>query len=274
MNHDVATVRRAGAPIGSDPARRRALRQRVRVAQEVLQRTSRRHQRLLVQDLVLLTMDDDGSVVRGAGTLYHLLGGAVLAELALLGRIRTDGAQGRPGAPRATGIEGPLLHPVLQSSHDTAIRRPWRLRPLLGAIGVDAWSAVVGQLLDRGQLEVRADRPLGVVRSARWPAGDVEHEARLRARLRRVLLGERPADARTAAQIGLLSAAGVLSAPRPSLPWTEATRARARGLERGHWGADALEGAAGRCAAAVVAASASVLVTVSLRPRTDDPAAS
>jgi hypothetical protein len=39
---------------------------------------------------MLLLMDDDGASIQAAGTLYYTLGGAVLTELALLGRIETD----------------------------------------------------------------------------------------------------------------------------------------------------------------------------------------
>ncbi|WRL66498.1 GPP34 family phosphoprotein [Blastococcus brunescens] len=56
---------------------------------------------LIVEDLMLLLMDDDGASVQGAGTLHYTLGGALLTELALLGRVETDGT-GIVNGPRVT----------------------------------------------------------------------------------------------------------------------------------------------------------------------------
>ena len=46
---------------------------------------------LLVEDLMLLLLDDETGTPAAAGTLPYALGGAVLVELALLGRVETDG---------------------------------------------------------------------------------------------------------------------------------------------------------------------------------------
>lgn len=92
---------------------------------------------LIVDDLMLLLMDDDGASVQGAGTLYYTLGGAVLTELALLGRIQTDDT-GVMNGPRVTPSgEGPLPDPLLQSAHDTVAEKTRRVQPLLVAIGAD-----------------------------------------------------------------------------------------------------------------------------------------
>jgi hypothetical protein len=114
---------------------------------------------LIVDDLVLLLMDDDGASVQGAGILHHTLGGAVLTELALLGRVQTDDT-GIVTAPRVTpaGV-GPLPHPVLQSAHESVAARTQRVQPLLLGLGGDLWRVVRDRLVDRGLLR-REGAPL------------------------------------------------------------------------------------------------------------------
>lgn len=220
---------------------------------------------LIVDDLMLLLMDDDGASVQGAGTLYYTLGGAVLTELALLGRVEVDDT-GVMNGPRVTPAgNGPLPDPLLQSAYDTIAAKTQRVQPLLIAIGADLWQVVRDRLVDGGLIRREERRAFGVFRSTRWPAADGEHEAQLRARIRRVLQeGETP-DARTAAIIGLLSASGAMPSLRPPLPWNSATVTRARELERGQWGAEAVATAVTRTTAAIVAAAVSASVAAARR---------
>ncbi|MEV6039298.1 GPP34 family phosphoprotein [Nonomuraea sp. NPDC052116] len=91
---------------------------------------------LIVEDLMLLMLDDETGAIAGAGTLHYSLGGAVLVELALDGRIETDG--GRPGlnGPKVIAAgDGPLSDPLLQSAYEKVAERPQRVQPLLLAIG-------------------------------------------------------------------------------------------------------------------------------------------
>ncbi len=218
---------------------------------------------LVVDDLMLLLLDDDGASIQAAGTLYYTLGGAVLTELALLGRIEVD-ESGVLNGPRVLPAgEGPLPDPLLQSAYDTIAQKTQRVQPLLVAIGADLWREVIDRLAARGLVRREERKVLGLFRSTRWPAADEEHEAALRARIRRVLEdGEEP-DARTAAIVGLLSASGALPSLRPPLPWTSVTVTRAKELELGHWGPEAVASAVTRTAAAVAAASAIAAVSVS-----------
>lgn len=217
---------------------------------------------LIVDDLMLLLMDDDGASVQGAGTLYYTLGGAVLTELALLGRVEADDS-GIVNGPRVTPSgEGPLPDPLLQSAYDTIARKTQRVQPLLVALGADLWRVVLSRLEERGLLRREESRVLGVFRSTRWPAADERHEAQLRAGIRRVLEDGEVPDPRTAAIIGLLSASGALPSLRPPLPWTTTTATRAKELERGEWGPEAVATAVARTAAAIVASSAAVAISV------------
>jgi Golgi phosphoprotein 3 (GPP34) len=217
---------------------------------------------LIVDDLMLLLMDDDGASVQAAGTLYYTLGGAVLTELALLGRVEVDDT-GVLNGPRVTPSgEGPLPDPLLQAAYDTIAAKTQRVQPLLIAIGADLWQVVVDRLVDRGLLRRQERRVLGVFRSTRWPAAEVEHEAQLRARIIRILEDGEAPDPRTAAIIGLLFASGAMPSLRPPLPWTSMTVTRAQELQRGSWGSEAVSAAVTRTAAAIVASSAAATVGV------------
>jgi len=215
---------------------------------------------LIVDDLMLLLLDDDGASIQAAGTLYYTLGGAVLTELALLGRIRVD-ETGILNGPRVfPDGEGPLPDPLLQSAYDTIAAKPQRVQPLLVAIGADLGTEVIDRLAARGLVRREDRKVLGIFRTTRWPSADEEHEARLRAQVRAVLEDGAEPDPRTAAVIGLLSASGALPSLRPPLPWTSVTVTRAQELERGHWGPDAVATAVQRTAAAIASASAAVAV--------------
>ncbi|MEV4715341.1 GPP34 family phosphoprotein [Micromonospora sp. NPDC049374] len=216
---------------------------------------SARNDLLIVDDLMLLLMDDDGTSIQAAGTLYYTLGGAVLTELALLNRIQTDGS-GELNGPQVTPAgEGPLPDPLLQSAYDTIAEKTQRIQPLLVTLGADLWREVVDRLVARGLLRREETRVLRVFRTTRWPAADGAHEARLRARIRRILeAGEAP-DPRTSAIIGLLFASGAMPSLRPPLPWTSTTVTRASEIARGHWGPEAVAAAVTRTAAAIATAS-------------------
>ena len=216
---------------------------------------------LIVDDLMLLLLDDDGASIQAAGTLYYALGGAVLTELALLGRVETDGS-GILNGPLVTPTgSGPLPDPLLQSAYDTIAAKPQRVQPLLITIGSDLWRVVLERLVERGLVERKEAKILGVFRTTKWPATDEVHEARLRATIREVLEDGADPDPRTAAVIGLLSASGALPSLRPPLPWTGRVATRAKELERGEWGPEAVATAVTRTAAAVAASSAAVAVT-------------
>ncbi|MFV2022594.1 GOLPH3/VPS74 family protein [Micromonospora sp. LOL_023] len=216
---------------------------------------------LIVDDLMLLLMDDDGASIQAAGTLDYTLGGAVLTELALLNRIQTDDSGGLNGPRVTTAGDGPLPGPLLQSAYDTIAEKTQRVQPLLVTLGADLWRVVVDRLVARGLLRREETRVLRVFRTTRWPAGDGTHEPRLRARIRGILeAGEGP-DPRTAAIIGLLFASGAMPSLRPPLPWTSTTVTLAGEIARGHWGPKAVAAAVTRTAAAIVAASTASVAT-------------
>ncbi|MET7334956.1 GPP34 family phosphoprotein [Nonomuraea sp. NPDC005650] len=218
---------------------------------------------LIVEDLMLLMLDDETGAIAGVGTLHYTLGGAVLVELALRGRVETDG--GRPGlnGPKVIAVgDGPLSDPLLQSAYEKVAERPQRVQSLLLAIGGGLWKPVIDRLVERGLIRRESRRVLGVFRTTRLPAEDTGHEAELRRKVRAVLEDGGSPDARTAAVIALLSSSGTLPALRPPLAWSAKVRERAKELENGSWGAAAVNTAVARTAAAIAASSTAVSVAV------------
>jgi hypothetical protein len=217
---------------------------------------------LIVEDVLLLLMDDTYGVPAGAGTLHQTLGGAVLVELALLGRIRPDdgGAWYKGTTIVATG-DGPLPDPLLQDAYDTVAARPRHVQSQLVTIGSTLWKPLTERLVERGFLHRERRRFLGLVPTTRLPAADTGYEYALRERMQAVLeRGEEP-DARLAAIIALISASGTLPSLDPVPKWSGRVATRAKELEQGNWGAAAVSSAVIAAAAALSAASAAVVVT-------------
>ncbi|GAB7052414.1 GOLPH3/VPS74 family protein [Catenuloplanes indicus] len=218
---------------------------------------------LIVEDLLLLLLDDETGTPAKAGTLPYTLGGAVLVELAMLGRIDVEGAGSVLTGPKVVAVgDGPLPDPLLQAAYDEIARKPRTVQTLLLAIGGDLWTTVTGRLVERGELRRESKRVLGLFRTTRLPSVDTGHEAQLRAAIRAVLVDGAEPDARTAAITALLSGSGALPELRPRLAWSGDVHRRAKELEKGHWGASAVGTAVARTTAAVAAASAAATAAV------------
>ncbi|MGA6167019.1 GOLPH3/VPS74 family protein [Amycolatopsis magusensis] len=214
---------------------------------------------LIAEDLLLLMLDDKTGTPAGAGTLHYTLGGAMLVELALLGRV--DLEEGGGAKVLATG-DGPLADPLLQAAYDRVAERPRRVQSLLLALGNGLWKPLVDRLVERGCLRRESKRWLGVFRTTRLPIADGRHEAELRQKVREVLEDGAGADTRTAAVIALLSSSGTLPSLHPAPKWSGEVHRRGKEFEEGSWGASAVHTAVARTAAAVAAASVAVVVAV------------
>jgi len=216
---------------------------------------------LIVEDLMLLMLDDRTGTPAGAGTLHYALGGAVLVELALLGRIDTDGTGGLSG-PKVLAVgEGPLPDPLLQSAHDKIAEKPRRVQSLLLHLGGGLHKPLMERLIEQGHLRREKKKVLGLFTTTRSPANDTGHESALRERVAAVLEDGASPDARTAAVIALLSSSGTLPSLHPVPKWSTKVYQRAKELEKGSWGAEAVNTAVTRTAAAIAAASTAVVIT-------------
>ncbi|USX53602.1 GPP34 family phosphoprotein [Lentzea sp. HUAS12] len=210
---------------------------------------------LIVEDLALLLMDDESGTPAAAGTLHYTMGGAVLVELALAGLVEV---RDKKVVAAGTAPDDPLL----RSGYEKVAEKPRSVDSLLARIGADMWSRVVDRLVERGLIAREEKRVLGIFRMTTLPATDTRHEEEVRQRIRAVLVDGETPDPRTAALTALLSASGALPALRPKLAWSGDVARRAKELERGNWGAEAVSAAVTRTAAAIAASTAAVTVAV------------
>jgi hypothetical protein len=217
---------------------------------------------LIVEDVLLLMLDDKYGIPAGAGTLHHTLGGAVLVELALHGRIQPDDSGGwLKGTQVVAAGNGPLPDPLLQSAYDAIAARPRHVQAMLVTIGSGLWNPVIERLLERGLIRRERKRFLGLFSTTRLPAVDTGHESALRKRMSAVLEDGGSPDPRLAAVIALISASGALPSLDPVPKWSGAVFTRAKEFEQGNWGAAAVNSAVIQAAAALSAASAAAVVT-------------
>ncbi|MBD8078972.1 GOLPH3/VPS74 family protein [Cellulosimicrobium arenosum] len=228
---------------------------------------------LILEDYLLLTLDDEtGKAAVDVSYREQAAAGALLVELALLGRadLAGDGDGGRVGrivVRDTASTQNALLDEALdvvrskEGATPRALIEPIvRLKPATRAIE---------SLAERGVLRREQGRILGIFPTTRWPAADSRHEDGLRTELWRVLVdGGRP-DARTGALVTILSASGLASqvlasggdrgAPavvggsrRWGLRDRHAVDERAREIARESWAGAALKAYVDEIAAAVL----------------------
>jgi hypothetical protein len=197
---------------------------------------------LIVEDLMLLLLkDEDGSVALEVG-LPSALGGAVLVELALLGRADQNGDRTLLGGRKVLAAgHGPLPDPLLEQGYRKIAERPLSAQSIVPELG-DGLDVVVSQrLVDRGLVRAEHQKWLGLIPRTKHPAQDSTYELQLREKIRAVLADGRAADPRTAALIALLSANGtlkpLLKEMTPPLPWSSEVKDRAQRIGKGDLGA-------------------------------------
>ena len=211
---------------------------------------------LILEDYLLLTLDDvTGKAVGDTSFREQVAAGALLVELALLGRadLAGDGDGGRVGrivvrdaSPTGNALLDEALDVVRAKEGSTpkALVAPIaKLRPAARAVAA---------LAERGVLRREEGRVLGIFPTTRWPAADSRHEDAVRADLRRVLVEGQAPDARAAAIVALLAATGqagrVLATggsgadggPERTPAGRRDVDARAREIARGSWASEAV----------------------------------
>lgn len=213
---------------------------------------------LLAEDLLLLLLDDDVGTLRQTN-LQPLLGGAVLAELALLGAVEVEEKQAFWQTARVRPVPGERpADPVLADAHDVVAEKPRTAQDLATRLGKPLKARLTDRLVARGVLRREDHRVLGLFPSARWPAEDSRHEDEVRRRLADVLLRGFSPDPRTVALVALLSAVDQVHkvVPGEGLGGRE-VRKRAKQLvadmDEGEWVAKAVRDAVRAATTAVTA---------------------
>ncbi|MFY1673610.1 GOLPH3/VPS74 family protein [Plantactinospora sp. WMMB334] len=217
----------------------------------------------LAEDLLLLLFQPDSGTIAGENTLFYVLAGAVLADLALAEHVTTAPA-GR--AVRVQSVEGSApSDEILRSAWDHLSTKPRSVQAALAAIGPPLREPVLQRLIERGDIDRTDRKVLGLFRTTALRDGGTGRRARLLGEVRRVLVEGTEPQARVAALAALLWGSGTLPQFHPGIPWTSSVITRAKELERGNWGAGAAAEAVTRTVTATVVNS--VVVAITLPPR-------
>ncbi|HEY1133070.1 MAG TPA: GPP34 family phosphoprotein [Nocardioides sp.] len=212
---------------------------------------------ILVEDLALLLLDEAGGYIAGATTLHYTLGGALLADLALRGRIEVDDTHAVMGGPRVHAADGdPVTDPLLADTLARVTKKTQSAQNHLVTLGSGLWVRVVDRLVERGYVRRETKRLLRVFRWTVTPAADGSREAEVRRRIVAVLEDGADPDPRTGALIALLSGSQTLPVLRPPLPWNTAAATRAKELEQGSWGASAVSTVVARTVSGIATSTA------------------
>ncbi|MEU8112378.1 GPP34 family phosphoprotein [Micromonospora sp. NPDC048947] len=211
----------------------------------------------LVEDLLLLLFQPRSGTIAGENTLFYVLGGAVLADLALGDHLTTT------DRGRVSSVAGhPPSDGLLRPAWDYLAEKPRGVQTALAAIGPALRAPLLQRLITRGDIDQEPRKVLGLFRTTALREGRTERRPRLLADVRRVLVDGAEPQARIAALAALLSASGTLPQFDSEIPWTSSVISRAKELERGDWGADAAAAAVTRTVTATVVNSAVVAITV------------
>ncbi|MBX7270138.1 GPP34 family phosphoprotein [Micromonospora sp. Llam7] len=209
------------------------------------------------EDLLLLLFQPSSGTIAGENTLFYVLAGAVLADLAL-GDHLTTADRGR-----VKTVEGRApSDDILRSAWDYLSERPRGVQTVLAAIGPPLRKPVLERLVERGDID-RGDRKvLGLFRTTTLKEGGNGRRAGLLGEVRQVLVEGAEPRPRVAALAALLSASGTLPLFHREIPWKSSVITRAKELERGNWGAGAAGEAVTRTVTATVVNSAIMAAAV------------
>lgn len=201
----------------------------------------------IAEEVLLLAYgEQDGKQLIGSTELDAAVGGALLGELAVAGRI--DLADNRLVVRDATPLgDEELDAPLARMAAETKARKPdwWVQRLQTGKLR----KRLLARLAERGVLDEERYRTLGIFPTTRYPERDPRVELEIRERVRSVLAGATP-DARVTVLIAVLHAAKL---DRKAFP--DASKERIKEIIEGGWAGKAVSDT-------IAAVNAAVMTTV------------
>lgn len=205
----------------------------------------------LAEELALLAYDDESGKQVGGMFVPYGLGGALLAELALLRRIELTDKSVAVTDPSPTGDA--LLDDALRRIADHPGRRPARW---VDALRKGLERAVLDRLVASGYLRREEGRALLVVPVTRYPAGAGTAERDARRRLSEAVRPGSTPDQRTVALALLAHACRMDAQAFPGVD-KKTLRRRLDELAAGDWAAQATRRAVELVRAALLSAATS-----------------
>lgn len=207
---------------------------------------------ILAEDLLLVLFQPDSGTIAGENTLYYVLAGAVLADLAFNESVTTTTT--RTGSVSVEAVEGRApSDEILRSAWDYASNKPDGVQTMLAAIGPTLRQPLLERLVARGDIREENGKVLGLLKTTTLKDGGSGRRSGLIRDVRNVLVdGEEPTP-RVAALAALMWGSGTLQQFDPEIPWTSAVITRAEELARGNWSAEGANQAVARATAATIA---------------------
>ncbi|MEZ0073730.1 GPP34 family phosphoprotein [Planotetraspora sp. GP83] len=200
--------------------------------------------------LLLAYRDDTGKPQIGSTELDAALAGAIVAELAVNGRIDLDGKKlvVRDASPLGDDELDAALARMAGESRDH--KPEWWVGKLNGN---KLRKRLLSRLADQGVLTEQETKVLGLFPSRRYPALDASVEQGIRQRVESVLAGAEP-DERLAALVAVLNAAKL---DRKAFP--HARKERIKEIAEGEWAGAAVKKTIASVHAAVAAGVAAAV---------------
>src|SRR5690606_37972741 len=131
-------------------------------------------------------------------TLYYVLAGAVLTDLALGEHVRTG--SGRTGGTVVEAIaESPPADHLLRASWEYVAEKPRGVQTVLAAVGPTLREPLLDRLVERGDIQRVTRKTLGLFNSSALKDGTGHRRDKLLADVRAVLVDGAPATPRVAA---------------------------------------------------------------------------
>jgi hypothetical protein len=219
--------------------------------------------RLIAEDVLLVLFQPSSGTIAGENTLFYVLGGAVLTDLAQQGRvvIRDAGLQGTMVSAAGKRSDDELLRPAW----DYVAKKPRGVQSVLATSGPTLRGPVLDRLVERGDLGRTKKKVFGFIPATELSEGRTGRRAELIGGMRAALVdGETPSE-RIGAITALVSASGGLPVLDGEIPWSGDTATRAKALEQGDWAADAAAAAVTRTMSAVITNSLVAAMVVANR---------
>jgi len=218
----------------------------------------------LPEDLLLLLFQPDSGTIAGENTLFYVLAGAVLADLALDERVTTTASA--TGSVKVEAVEGRApMDEVLRSAWDYVEGKPRGVQTVLAAIGPALREPLLERLIARGDIRKQRRKALGLFTTTALVDGANGRRVGLLSDVRGVLVDGTEPTPRIAALAALIWGSGTLPQFHRDIPWTSSVITRAQELERGNWGASAAAHAVTRTMTAIIASS--VIIATAALPR-------
>lgn len=206
---------------------------------------------VLVEDVLLLLFQPDSGTIAGENILFYVLGGAVIADLALTQKaeVRLSGMF----SSRVHAIaDTPPSDVILEPGWNYIVEKPRSVQTVIAAIGPHLREPVLNRLIERGDLRRGTKKTLGVFKSTTITLGS-DRRQELLEQVRAALVDGKDVEPRIAAIIALISASNTLPQFHREIPWSSDVYKRGKEFEKGNWGAAAAATAVTRTMAAVIA---------------------